>query len=98
MITAFAANGAVCSALIGFTRLSLSLSRSFIHSSTDSHSPIHSAIHPLPFVLSLARWSAYSHLSFHSRDNFPHPSSSGEEKKRNRLCYLDIATFYLPRI
>lgn len=39
----------------------------------------------LPF--SLTHRSAHSRLSFHSRDNFPHPSYSGEETWRNVIVY-----------
>lgn len=46
MITTFAANGAVCSALIGFIPLFLSFS--------STHSVIHSLCHTLPLPLTLS--------------------------------------------
>lgn len=90
----FAANGAVCSALIGFTRFSLFPPRPLFLALILSltHSLCHIFLSSIPLFLSffrsLARWSAYPCFSFHSRDNFPHPCSFGEETRQNVIVYV----------
>lgn len=96
-MTAFATNDAVCSALIDFTHLSLSLSlihsliRSLIHfviysSSTRSFS--------LSFFRSLA--GVLILLSLSRQLSPPFLLRKRNSTKRNRICYLDIATFTCP--
>lgn len=85
MITAFAANGAVCSALIGFTRLSLSLVHSFTHPLTLTH----------PFTLRYTLFHSFFHLlagvliltsPFTLETTFP--TLPPLEKKKNVIVYV----------
>jgi len=90
---------AVCNALIGFTHLSLSLSLSL----SLIHSLIRSVIYSFftrSFSLSFFRLLAgvLILLSLSRQLSPPSLLRKRNSTKRNRICYLDIATFYLPRI
>jgi len=79
---------------VNWLHASLSVSHSLTHSLHSlSHSLCHTLSLPLALSLSLdlslAHWSVCSRLSFHSRENFPHPSSFGEKKTRqNVIIYV----------
>lgn len=68
--------------------LSLSFNHSFTLSCTPSFIRSLSLSLTRSLVLPLAHWSAYSRLSFHSRDNFPRPSFSKEETRQNVIVYV----------